>query len=116
MQALLTVAFIFAILAKCAMILLSVMGMLKRKHQQLGYLILLAALGILLLGDIMFLIGGRAIIVGCIFMILGWPGFAAGLILLNLDLVKQLPIAADIVAPPERAQPAAPQQPQQPQQ
>jgi len=87
MQAMFIVTIIFAILAKGGLGALAVINLTQKKGSL--YIIIIASLGVLVLGDIFAMIGIAAAvnacgIIGCIFWLLGWPGLAVGNILLHL--------------------------------
>jgi hypothetical protein len=91
MQAMFIVAIIFSILAKGAIGAIAVLKLLKSARYY--YIITISALGVLVLGDILAMIGIAATvaacgIIGCVFWLIGWPGFAVGVVLEFLQIGK----------------------------
>ena len=100
MQAMFIVALVFAILAKGVIMAISIVSLVRKRGWQ--HILIVSALGTLALGDIFTMIavgaGSSACgIIAGIFWLLGWPVFAAGVVLLNLALFRQ--IAATLAAP-----------------
>ena len=101
MQAMQIVCLIFAILAKGAIIVVSVNNLLRK--QGYPHIIIIAAMGTMILGDIFCMIPTTATgIIGLIFWLLAWLGLAAGYVLMNLYSWGMMPAKAPAEAPPQQ--------------
>lgn len=105
MRAMAIVALIFAMLGKGAIGTWSVFGIINKKPWP--YIVISAAMGVLFIGDLIFLIGfaagsSGAIITGCVLWLLGWIGSGAFVVLgVLFDWKKPLQMTQAPAAQPQ---------------